>query len=53
MTDPYPITTGELVTVLLKEIGKEVPVLKSVLGVEASVFATLEKKRLEAILYSL
>ena len=53
MPDPYPISTSELIQIAIGEIGKEIPLLKSVISTGDAVFAAIEKKRVSDVLHSI
>jgi hypothetical protein len=50
MESGYIVSTGELVAIGLKEIGKNIPVLGSVLAVRDAVFGTIEMNRVKKTL---
>ncbi|MDD2763906.1 MAG: hypothetical protein PHE83_08050 [Opitutaceae bacterium] len=50
MPSDYPITTAELVKIALNELGKEVPILGSILSTRDAVFGTIEMNRVKTIL---
>jgi hypothetical protein len=45
MADNNPITTGELVRIGVKKLGKEIPILRSIIGAGDAVIGTIEMNR--------